>query len=77
MSAARSETLHPFEVAREDIDLEIDLIAVIQLAKRRDLGGVWDDVQQKVANTVSMIAHIVDGKRDAFDRDRQMVRPVS
>jgi hypothetical protein len=66
------QALHALEVARQHVDLEIELIARLQRAERGHFGGVRDQVQRELTGAVGLVSDLVDGQRDAIDRDRSL-----
>ena len=60
-SSLTRQALHPYQISRQHVDLEIDHCAYRQLAQRRHFGGVRDDVEGEVAGAVLAVADVVDG----------------
>src|SRR3546814_11489395 len=66
---------HPAEITREDVDLDIDLIAFGQAGERRRTGRVRDDVDGET-HPVGQILHIVHRQRHAVERYRALGRTI-
>ena len=63
---------HPVDIAREDVDLDIQLSSGVNFARSRLLRGVGDDVDREMGRAVLGVAHVVDGQRHAVERDRPL-----
>ena len=70
------QALHPLQIAREHVDLEVDPLAFAQRTKSRHFAGMRDYVHAETASAVRQIFHLVHRQRDAIDGDRTLGRKV-
>src|ERR1700743_520852 len=64
--------LHALQIAGEHIDLDVDLLAGGQRAKRRHRLGVGYEVDGEMGGAVILVGDGVDGQRHAIDRHRAL-----
>ena len=69
-SGIAAQALHPHQIARQHVNLEVDAVARFERAERRDRAGVRDQVEREQAGSAGQVVDGVDRQRDALDRDR-------
>src|SRR3546814_18148166 len=71
-----SPRLHPRQIAREDIDLQIGRSPRRRLIQRRHFLRMRDDVEREMRLAVRLVGDFVDRQRDAIDGDRALGRDM-
>src|SRR5690606_12041088 len=66
---------HALDIAGDQVDLQVDGRADFQVAQRRDLHGMGDQVDGDF-RAFFLVVHAVDRQADAVDRDRALVGQI-